>query len=211
MKTMIAIPCMDTTNIEFTKSILYLEKSENTTPVFLSNTLIYDARNLLSLTAMEYNFDRVMWFDSDMTFKPDTMKRLIAHLDENPDVEMVTGLYVRRHNPITPVIYDRLEPPETGPDGKVIRNDHPFMDYPKNSFFQVEGCGFGCVVTSTNLLQEVWQRYNAAFTPLPWCGEDLSFCKRVTELGHKIWCDSSVVCGHIGTITYDESMIQKGE
>ena len=53
MSIMIAIPCMGTTPVQFTESLLNLEKPEGTKVCFKSSSLIYDARNLLSLTAIE--------------------------------------------------------------------------------------------------------------------------------------------------------------
>ena len=39
------------------------------------------------------------------------------------------------------------------------------------------------------------------FTPILQYGEDIAFCFRVRELGYKMYCEPSVVCGHIGHIT----------
>ena len=68
MKTLIAIPCMDTIPVGFMQSILYLNKPEGTSVCFRPNSLIYDSRNILSLTAIQEGYDRVLWVDSDMMF-----------------------------------------------------------------------------------------------------------------------------------------------
>ena len=211
MKTLVAIPCMDTMPTPAVKSLFYLDKGEDVSLSFLPGTLIYDGRNFLSLIAIQEKFDRVMWLDSDMTFPRDTIKRMHAHFDADPDVHMVTGLYTTRRPPVGPTIFSQVEAPLRDKDGNVIKRVHQYKDYPENAFFPVQGCGFGCVMTSVRLLLDVWENYDDAFTPLPWVGEDLSFCKKVTDLGYTIWCDSSIACGHIGQIEYTKDMIFRGD
>lgn len=210
MKTLIAIPCVNTLPVGFVQSILYLKKGDDVSVLFKSDSLVYDARNLISLTAIENNFDRVMWFDSDMMFNPDTLEILHKDMDKY-DVHMVTGLYVKRHTPVEPVIYKTLEEPKRMSDGHLAKQITPYTDYPKNDIFTVAGCGFGCVLTSVDLLKQVWDRFGPAFTPFPWGGEDISFCHRVNQLGYPIYCDSSVSCGHIGEWVYTEDMLKRGE
>ena len=210
MKTLIAIPCMDTIPVGFMQSILYLNKPEGTSVCFRPNSLIYDSRNILSLTAIQEGYDRALWVDSDMMFP----SNMLIHMHEDMDkfgVDMVTGLYVKRHQPVVPVIYDELEEPTISPDNKVEKHIHEFMDFPRNAIFPVRGCGFGCCMTSVKLLKEVWDKFGPAFMPYPWAGEDISFCHRVNLLGHDIYCDSSISCGHIGTYIYTETLLPGGE
>lgn len=208
MKTMIAVPCMDIMPVEFGMSMLWLEKGENTSVLFKANSLIYDSRNQISLTAIENGFDRVMWFDSDMVFTPDTMKRLAADMDEY-DCDMVTGLYFKRRGNTVPVIYDELEPPIMIAGKPPERRIHEYTEYPEDSVFLVKGCGFGCVMTSTRLLKDVWDTFGPAFAPFPWAGEDIAFCHRVNQLQYDILCDSRVKCGHIGNYVYTEDDYRK--
>lgn len=210
MKTMIAIPCMDTMPVGFVQSLLWLEKGENVSVLFKPNSLIYDARNLISLTAIENNFDRVMWFDSDMMFQPDTMKKLHRDMDEL-NADMVTGLYFKRTGEHVPVIYDELELPGEDDTGHPVKRIHEYINYPQDEIFPVRGCGFGCVMTSTKLLQDVWANFGPAFAPFPWAGEDIAFCHRVNELGYQIYCDSTISCGHIGTFVYTEDSFKRGD
>ena len=199
---------MDTMPVGFVQSLLYLDKGNDVAVSFKANSLVYDARNLLSLYAIEENFDRVMWFDSDMMFTKDTMRMLHADMDAL-DADMVTGVYFKRRIPIIPVIYDRLDEPRLDEDGKPIPRVHEFIDYPKDAVFQVKGCGFGVVMMTTKLLKHVWDKFGPAFSPYPWASEDISFCHRVNQLGYPIWCDSNIVAGHIGTMVYTEEHFNK--
>ena len=206
MKTLIAIPCMDTVPVGFAESLLNLHKPDGTKVCFKGNSLVYDSRNILSLTAIENNFEVVMWLYSDMIVPPDTIEKFAAYCAEGK--EMVTGLYVRRRPPVKPVIYDQLDEPGRDADGKLTSRLHAFEDYPRNDLFRVEACGFGCVMTKVDLLKRVWEKFGPAFAPYPWAGEDISFCFRVKQLGVPIYCDSSVSCGHVGTFIFTEEVMQ---
>jgi len=207
MKIMIAVPCMSSVPVDFTESILDLHKPEGTRVCFKKNSLVYDARNLLSLHAIEQNFDYVFWMDSDMVVPPDTLTKLINHASAGYD--MITGLYFKRTIPTLPVIYDELNSPAQDEDGHIIRRIHEYTDYPQNALFPVEGCGFGCVLTSVSLLKTVWDKFGPAFSPYPWAGEDLSFCYRAKQTGIRMYCDSTIQCGHVGNIVFTEHMYRR--
>lgn len=209
MKLLIAIPCMDTLPTAFVESFISMQKPENTNVRFWKNSLVHDARNLLALTAINEGYDYVMWLDSDMICPQDTIPRLL-HTAQGRGAEMVTGLYVKRTYPTEPLIYKHLGPPVMR-DGKLVSAMETYTDYPVRSVFQVEGCGFGCVLTSVPLLKRVWDKFAPAFHPLQYAGEDLAFCMHVKGVGETILCDSSISCGHIGTFCYTEQMLKGSE
>ena len=202
MKTLIAIPCMDTVPVTFAESLLNLQKPQQTAVCFKASSLIYDARNLLALTAIENNFDRVLWLDSDMDVPINTLTRLSEDMDAY-GWNMVTGVYFKRRFPAEPVIFENISEP-TLVNGIPERHIDTYKSYPRNSLFQIAGCGFGCVMTSVPLLKRVWDKYKNAFLPFPWAGEDISFCHRVNLLGETIFCDSTIRCGHVGQYVYQE-------
>lgn len=187
---------------DFMRSLIDLEKPEGTVYAVIKNTLIYNARNAFATNAVNMGIDRIMWFDSDVTFAPDTLIRLSKRMDEGYD--MVTGLYFTRKEGTKPVIFDNLVW-RVQKNGLVQSGATYFEDYPLDSFFDVKGCGFGCVMTSVDLIKKVAEKCGAPFTPLFGIGEDLSFCHRVNELGVKIMCDSSIKCGHIGQKVFTEA------
>ena len=134
-----------------------------------------------------------------MTFAPDTMTRLQQHMEEGKDI--VTGLYFRRRPPFSPVLFKTLE----RIDEDSARHEN-YDDYPDNSLFEIGGCGFGCVMTRTSVLEDVFLNYHKCFDPVCSIGEDLAFCLRARELGYKVYCDSTIKCGHIGQLVVDESV-----
>ena len=202
MRILIAVPCFDMIHTEFVRSFIDLEKPDGTAYAFITNTMIYDARNTIAQNAIKEGFDRVLWLDSDMTFKPDTLMRLSADMDDM-GMNFVSGLYVKRKPPINPVLCDTLYRRVTE-SGDVECAASSYVDYPKDSVFEIAGAGFGCVMTSAELLRRLVDKYGAPFTPMMGMGEDLSFCLRATCVGVKMFCDSRIKCGHIGQRVYGE-------
>lgn len=202
MKVLIAVPCFDMVHTDFMRCLIDLEKPEGTVYTVIKNTLIYNARNTIAANAVKMGFDRIMWFDSDVTFEPDTLVKLSEDMDRT-GADIVTGLYFTRKTPTKPVIFDNLVY-KVQDDGLVQSGATYYEEYPKDELFPVEGCGFGCVMTSVELINQLGQRYGAPFTPLFGIGEDLSFCHRARREGAGILCDSRIKCGHIGTMEFNE-------
>ena len=203
MKTLIAVPCLDMVHTDFVESFLNIDKPEQVAFTFIRNSLTYNSRNLIAQKAIEHEFDRVMWFDSDMIIPPDAINALSA--DMNQGLDFVTGLYFMRVKPTKPVIFKNVIW-NVKKDGWVETGAENYMQYPKEDIFEIAGSGFGCVMTSVDLLKKVVDQYGSPFTPLMGLGEDLAFCWRVSQMGLKMYCDSRVKCGHIGTVHFDEDM-----
>lgn len=203
MKTMIAVPCMDMIHTPFVRSLVGMRLVGDAVEFcFSQNSLVYDSRNLLAEKAIREGFDRVLWLDSDMTFQPDLMARLADHLDSGKDY--VSGFYTTRKQPITPCIVKsiNLDAPE-GPEAR------GYLDYPKDSLFEIAGSGFGAVMVTTSLLKKVLTSFGYPFSPILGLGEDFSFCCRVSMLGIKMYCDSSIKLGHVGFMEYNEETLNR--
>lgn len=192
MKTLIAIPSMDTVAVQFAQSLACLQKTGEVSVQFNVGSLIYESRNKLAQDAIKGGFDRVLWFDSDMAFPADTLVRLGQHLDNGADI--VSGLYFRRTAPYTPVLFSKLDM-----DAEARCTWAGYDDYPEE-LFEIAGCGFGCVLMNTEVLVDVFAHFGTAFAPIGNTGEDVAFCVRARALGHKIVCDPTVKLGHAGHI-----------
>lgn len=208
MRTLIAIPAMDMVHTIFFKSCLEMDRVGECRFALTSSSLVYAARNDLAKKAVTEGFHRILWLDSDMEIPVDAMKRLSAHLDDG--LEFVSGLYFKRRAPIEPCIYKEVGYYKG--DNEVTPMALSYHDYPKDSLFEIAGCGFGCVMMTVDLLVKVISNVGAPFSPRLGFGEDLTFCKHVEDVGVKMWCDSRVKCGHVGqgTITEDTFLQQNG-
>ena len=193
-KILIAVPCMDMVSARFAQCLSTLKKVGKCTVSFLIGSLVYDSRNKLAVMALEMEADYILWLDSDMVFKPDTLERMIKVLDENPEIDVLSGLYFRRGAPFTPVLFSKLE---IGEDGLLVFEDQTEIP---DERFEIAGCGFGCVLMRTDLLIDIAAKEGGGvwFTPLANAGEDCAFCIRARREGYKIVCDPSIALGHMG-------------
>ena len=192
---------MQSVPTKFLRSLVGLQRLPDTYTSISECTLIHDARNTFASKAITGGFDRVLWLDSDMTFDADLMLRLSTHLDDGKHI--ACGLYLKRQFPTEPVIYcrqDRLTDPVHGEYIQPV----PYLRYPRDKTFRVAACGFGAVMTSVEILRAVWDKYGPPFSYYMNIGEDMSFCYRVEQMGQRIWCDSTIKCGHVGPAIYDE-------
>ena len=201
MTVFVATPCGDTINAQSAFSLLSLRSKDQIRYGATVTTMVYDARNSLAESAIEYGYDRVMWIDSDMIVPQDIIDQLGADIDEGRD--FVSALYFSRKQERKPVIFKRLDYEQDGE--QIIPHIDFYMDYPNDSIFRIAGCGFGACMMKTEVLEKVVDKYGAPFNLMPGFGEDISFCKRCQDIGIDIWCDSKIKCGHIGTYIYTES------
>ena len=200
MKILIAVPCMDQVPAPFCNSLALLQKVGDCTLMMKSGSLIYTSRNALATAAIQAEADYVFWLDSDMVFQPDILKRMLKTLQEK-DLDMLTGLYFRRVPPYSPVLFDKLEI-----DG--IACDFTEWKRIPDDLFEVGACGFGCVLMKTDVFFDVQSKFGNMFAPIGNNGEDVAFCWRARQCGYKIWCDPSVICGHVGYSVVDDQFFK---
>lgn len=197
MKILIAVPCMDQVPAPFCQSLAMLRKVGDCVLSMQMGSLIYTSRNTLATRAIQTEADYVLWLDSDMVFEPDLLERLMKTLTEN-DLDIVTGLYFRRVQPYSPVLFKDLT---------LIRDTFfewsEFKEVPSD-LFEIAGCGFGCVLMKTDVFFDVQSKFGNMFAPIGNTGEDLAFCWRARECGYKVWCDPSIICGHVGYVISDD-------
>lgn len=180
---------MDNVSAKFCKSLVGLDTSGlDVTYDFRIRCLIYSARNKLSKRVIDEDFDYLFFVDDDMTFKPDTLKKLISD-----DKDVVTGLCFMRGKPHRPALYDK---------------DCNYIDSIKNGLFEVGYCGGACLLIKREVLERVWKNEKTFFLPTKGLGEDLAFCKRVQKTPYTIWCDPDVKCGHMTSYEITEKDFQ---
>ena len=199
MRVIIAIPCMDTVHTQFCASCLSLEAPKGTEIhfQFAQGSLIYNSRNELGRIAMQDGFDRILWLDSDMVFKPDLLRDLSAIMDARADIEYVSALCFTRKLPVRPTIYKDvyMGKDEKGQDLPVAES---YTDYPRNSLAEVAASGMAAVLMTTDMLKAVAVKYGLPFSPRLGFGEDLSFCMMAREMGYKLYAHTGIKVGHIG-------------
>lgn len=150
---------------------------------------LFDARDRICKRTMKEHFDYMLQLDSDMTFPPDALCRLIER-----DVDVITGVYVGKCESHKPVLFTELHKDDEncGPYGlKTGLNELMQQD-----LFTVAGCGAGFLLVKEHIIRIMYIHMHEWFRPYAGLGEDVSFCQRCTELGIKIWADKSISMGH---------------
>lgn len=191
MKLLIAVPAMDFVHVEFLKSLLRLTNKLKDDGIDFetrieSGSLVHMARDRLARYAMNANFSHVLWLDSDMVFEPEILEDL--QFSGKP---FVTGIAHGRRKPYMSCLFKSYWP-------EVIKWE--YKDYPHNTF-EVAACGFAAVLIETKILSDVILKFNTGFTPTEYFGEDVAFCDRARQLGHKVYAEPGVRLGHVGHIT----------
>ena len=189
IRLMIAVPTNDYVHADFMKSLVNLTEELNRRRIvhhveIQAGTLVYIARNRLACKAVNEGYTHVLWLDSDMVFSEKIAEDLLES-----GKEMVCGAFVSRRPPYGPCIYASIE------QNRIEKVNGFGLER-----FRVDGCGFACVMTTTELLQAVMQKYGTTFQPTDYYGEDLAFCWRVKGIGREIWCEPTVRVGHIAHV-----------
>lgn len=146
--------------------------------------------------------DWLLFLDDDMTFPHDIAERL-----DDWDKDIVTGLYwigYPQHN--QPAIYKKTD------------TDKPtafFSDYPKDKLVEVGSCGMGACMIRRRVIDDfigagAFARYHKITGRV---GEDMAFCYRARDKGYKIFCDTSLKCGHLRVyeLTEEQGYINIGK
>jgi FkbM family methyltransferase len=185
---LIAIPTARYIEADTFKSIYDLEVPEGyeTTFQYFYGYRVDQVRNLIADWVVR-GYDYLFSVDHDITFPPDTLKKMIQH-----DKDLVAGVYRQRLEPQRIEIYDL--------------NQHrmEYSDVYDKSLVQIGGCGFGCVLVKKKVLAGVGYpqfEYHPALDHGNTISEDTDFCKKAMSRGFTLWCDPSIRCGHIGSTT----------
>jgi FkbM family methyltransferase len=186
---LIAIPCKNDIEADTFKSIydLIIPDGYKAHFQYFYGYAVDQVRNLIADWIVK-GYDYLFAVDHDMIFAPDTLQKLLA-----ADKSIVSGIYRQRLEPQTIEIYDHN-----------FRHI-PYENLVNRGLIEIGGSGFGCVLVKKEALADVGYPqfvYHQALDHANTFSEDLDFCKKAREKGHTIWCDTSIVCGHVGTKIY---------
>lgn len=140
-------------------------------------------RNLISDWVVR-GYDYLFSVDHDISFPPDTLKKLLSH-----DAPYVTGIYRQRLEPQVLEIYDG--------EMKNVKYDQ----LKDKGLIEIGGSGFGCVLVKKEVIETIGYpqfEYHSALDHKDTFSEDLDFCKKARERGFRLYCDTTILCDHRG-------------
>ena len=152
-------------------------------------SIIPNNRNDIVKSAIEHEYDYLLFIDSDMVFDGDWLLELLKH-----KVDIVSGLCVSRCAPYRPVAFVLAD------DGKY----RPREKLDEGRFYSdldAIGCAFILIKTDVfNKIDRPWFAMPSHGDSI--MGEDIYFCKLAKKAGYKVCVDTSLVVGHIGDRAY---------
>lgn len=164
-----------------------------------SSANISGARNKIVRRFLEeHDADWLLFVDSDMVWRPDAIRRLLADADPET-VPIIGGLC---HGSNSDELFSTIFIFRDQPDG--TRQMTRLLDYPDSTLVQCHGTGAAFLMIHRTVLEKVAaQEFNPAF---PWfqethigsepVSEDLTFCMRAGELGFPIYVHTGVEILH---------------
>lgn len=158
-------------------------------------------RNGLIEEAKTLGCQWIYFLDDDLTFHPDTLLRMLKHL-ENPALDAVVPLSFRRQPPFRALWFT-----EIAPEIDKMLATLP----PPGPLVPLKAATFGGLLVRMSVFERMSKPYVALgqFVPDQW-DDDLYFCRKLAEAGVQIWGDSSIRFGHTTDMEiwphYDDAM-----
>lgn len=181
---------------EFYDHYNILDKPDGTIATFCSGQSPAKNRNIMIEQAQQNKCTHIMLLDDDTAYNTDLIYRLLAH-----DVEIVTGLYLKRDYPHEPIIFDFQDERGWGTFKRLKRTD--------KGLIEVVSAGFGCCLIKMSVFDRLDKFYGDKAKPYVrlgeieqdnWC-DDTGFFRRCSQAGIKIHCDLDALVGHQGQVT----------
>ena len=131
-----------------------------------------------------------LWIQADdQVWEPDALMRLLDR-----EVDVVVPLITRRHPPFSTLVFK--EETELG------FKPYAYDELPARGLLEVHSCGSGGMLVRRHVLDKIreWQGHDRLFEYLAGevPNEDTEFCRKLREVGVKIYCDVEVTLGHCG-------------
>lgn len=197
---MIGTPCYDgKVDVWYTNSLvntIKMSKDYNIeiTPLWVSfDALVQRARNDTISSAIEGNYDDLIWIDSDIEWNPEWVFKLLSYRED-----VVGGTYRKKG--------DREE--------YVVRQREVKNPDPQTGLIEVDGLGTGFVKMSKSALQYLWSISESYIDPKDnkerrlvcdvvikdryLMSEDIHMFEKLKAGGFQMWIDPKMCCNHIG-------------
>jgi len=144
-----------------------------------------EARNIIVEQAKRMGARYLFFVDDDVLVPNFAIPRLL-----NLGVKVASGVYYTKYQPPTPVVLNKGVP-------------GGYTDWVQGDVIDVDYIGMGCCLIDMSVFDEMEPPYfkylKGASDPSDkrgTIGEDVWFCKKVAEAGHKVWVDTGIQCVH---------------
>lgn len=171
----------------------------------LGDSLVSRARNTLSAAFLKSDATHLLFIDSDMTFFPQDVARLLSH-----DVDIVGGFYPKKQPELAWVCNVASgELPDARGLQRVRYMGTGFMLIKREVFERMRAefpeLAYRPDSNPEETEWDFWQvgvYHNKADGFRRYLSEDWYFCQRCLDMGITVYADTEVVAEHIGEIAY---------
>lgn len=142
----------------------------------------------------QYTYDKIFCIDSDIVWNPEQFLRLCAS-----EKSVISGVYFEEQGADAMVHREKN-------DFRPMRRDEIEALQKLNEPIEVYGVGLGFMCIKSGVFEslkrpwfglgKVIQEVDGVTYELP-LGEDLYFCERIADQGHKVFVDPNIIVGHI--------------
>lgn len=157
---------------------------------------VEEAREMCAQQALAVNAKYLWFIDDDTIPPPNTLRRLIYILENNPDIMVCGGVYATKSDPPAPVVFRGM-------------GLGSFWEWKKGDVFEVTGMGAGCMMIKTEIFKKIpapyfpWPKFESVDPTIPSTSvsEDISFCNAVRKAGYKVFAHGDILCDHFDVTT----------
>jgi GT2 family glycosyltransferase len=163
----------------------------DTEMAFQNGVFVHENMNNLVRLAQEKKASHIFFVEHDMVFEPDTLGRLLEQ-----DKDIISAPYSGRTLPLQPLVYQR------GTDEELYMMSYDI--WPKKPF-KCYGVPTGCTLIKMSVFEKIKPPYfffEHTEDGVIKMSQDIYFCKKANEAGIEVWCDPTIMVGHIGDYQY---------
>jgi len=154
-------------------------------------------RHNIALCEAKYNYDRILWMDTDQVYPPEYLEMMLAH-----DEPVVTALNTSRYYPYEPTIYNiEGENKLSGVNVPIYKFIKPPSD---QKIFTCDMTGTGALMVDPKILVKLPMPYFKDVYDAEGCNrllcDDFYFCWLLHRAGIKVTVDQSIMVKHLARI-----------
>lgn len=191
LKISIGIPTYSQIHIETTMCLIYaIQQIKGDIHLnFRKGTYVHELRNQIVKDALDKQADYLMFLDSDLSFQPDGIYKLLQH---NKDV--VGGIYNMKELPLVSTVKLADE------NGNLKKVDGALIP---DTLFECYAVPTGFMLIKLDAIKDMKNPFEFAYDDEgELVGEDVNFCRKLHNKGLSVWCDPTIKIGHIGEYLY---------
>lgn len=177
----------------FTVSLAGTRQPDNTHLSVMASASVVE--NLNQVIRQLRDEDEWVWIlGDDHVWESDCLMRLIDAMDDNPDIDVLVPLVVKRNPPWHLVIFHDAD---TYDDGLPRFQPFTWEEIPETGVFEVDAAGSAGMLVRRHVLDAIgdpWFRSTGGVV----LNEDVTFCHQAREEGFRVFASADVTMGHLG-------------